>query len=246
MKEAAKVRSKKIFALIKLLVLLFIIAGIPLFLYFRYGNEIFSADAAERIIAYLRANESIAALLIIAIQTLQVVVCILPGQPIQFAASYMFGVLIGLLLSLAGAVIGVVISFFTAKILGRDAMHMIFGEERISDYQKKLNSGKGLTIAFLIYLIPGIPKDLVSYAAGISEMRFLPFLLVSTVGRIPGMAGSLLFGYFFREKNYIGVAAVCIVMGIMLLAVFIKRKDIFRMLDDIERKSAEKEAKLRG
>ena len=246
MKEAAKVRSKKIFALIKLLVLLFIIAGIPLFLYFRYGNEIFSADAAERIIAYLRANESIAALLIIAIQTLQVVVCILPGQPIQFAASYMFGVLIGLLLSLAGAVIGVVISFFTAKILGRDAMHMIFGEERISDYQKKLNSGKGLTIAFLIYLIPGIPKDLVSYAAGISEMRFLPFLLVSTVGRIPGMAGSLLFGYFFREKNYIGAAAVCIVMGIMLLAVFIKRKDIFRMLDDIERKSAEKEAKLRG
>ena len=74
-------------------------------------------------------------------------------------------------------------------------------------------------------------------------MRFLPFLLVSTVGRIPGMAGSLFFGYFFREKNYIGVAAVCIIMGLMLLTVFIKRKDIFRMLDDMERKSAEKAAK---
>ena len=223
--------------------LLFIIAGIPAFLYFRYGSEIFSADAAERMVAYLKANESIAALLIIAIQTIQVVVCILPGQPIQFAASYMFGVFGGLLLSLAGAVIGVVISFFTANILGRDAVHMIFGEERVSDYQRKLNSGKGLTIAFLIYLIPGIPKDLVSYVAGISEMRFLPFLLVSTVGRIPGMAGSLFFGYFFREKNYIGVAVVCIIMGLMLLTVFIKRKDIFRMLDDMERKSAEKAAK---
>ena len=246
MKEAETDRSKKIIAILKLLVLLFIVAGIPAFLYFRYGDKIFSADAADRMIAYLRANESTAALIIIAIQILQVVVCILPGQPIQFAASYMFGVLGGLLLSLAGAVIGVVISFFTAKVLGRDAVHMIFGEERVSDYQRKLNSGKGLTIAFLIYLIPGIPKDLVSYVAGISEMRFLPFLLVPTVGRIPGMAGSLLFGYFFREKNYIGVAAVCVVMGLMLLTVFIKRKDIFRMLDDIERKSAEKEEKISG
>lgn len=239
-------RNKKIFAILKLLVLLFIIAGIPAFLYFRYGSEIFSADAAERMIAYLKANESTAALLIIAIQALQVVVCILPGQPIQFAASYMFGVLGGLLLSLAGAVIGVIISFFTAKVLGRDAVHMIFGEERVSNYQRKLNSGKGLTIAFLIYLIPGIPKDLVSYVAGISEMRFLPFLLVSTIGRIPGMAGSLLFGYFFRENNYVGIAAVCIVMGLMLLTVLIKRKDIFRMLDDIERKSAEREGKISG
>ena len=239
-------RNKKIFAILKLLVLLFIIAGIPAFLYFRYGSEIFSADAAERMIAYLKANESTAALLIIAIQALQVVVCILPGQPIQFAASYMFGVLGGLLLSLAGAVIGVIISFFTAKVLGRDAVHMIFGEERVSNYQRKLNSGKGLTIAFLIYLIPGIPKDLVSYVAGISEMRFLPFLLVSTIGRIPGMAGSLLFGYFFRENNYVGIAAVCIVMGLMLLTVLIKRKDIFRMLDDIERKSAEMEGKISG
>ena len=239
-------RNKKIFAILKLLVLLFIIAGIPAFLYFRYGSEIFSADAAERMIAYLKANESTAAFLIIAIQALQVVVCILPGQPIQFAASYMFGVLGGLLLSLAGAVIGVIISFFTAKVLGRDAVHMIFGEERVSNYQRKLNSGKGLTIAFLIYLIPGIPKDLVSYVAGISEMRFLPFLLVSTIGRIPGMAGSLLFGYFFREKNYVGIAAVCIVMGLMLLTVLIKRKDIFRMLDDIERKSAEMEGKISG
>ena len=246
MGEAGTDKRKKVFAILKLLVLLFIIAGIPAFLYLKYGDKIFSADAAERMIAYLKAHESTAALLIIAIQTIQVVICILPGQPIQFAASYMFGVFGGLALSLAGAVLGVIISFFTAKVLGRDAVHMIFGDERVSDYQRKLNSGKGLTIAFLIYLIPGIPKDLVSYVAGISEMRFLPFLLVATVGRIPGMAGSLLFGYFFREKNYVGIAAVCIVMGLMLLTVLIKRKDIFRMLDDIERKSAEREGKISG
>ena len=239
-------KHKKVLAYLKFALLLIILIGIPVFLYLKFGAEIFSKDAAAELLAYLKANRKYAFPLIVLIQMLQVIVCILPGQPIQFAASYMFGVFGGLMLSLAGAVIGVVISFFTAKVLGRDAVHMIFGEERVSDYQRKLNSGKGLTIAFLIYLIPGIPKDLVSYVAGISEMRFLPFLLVATVGRIPGMAGSLLFGYFFREKNYIGVAAVCIVMGLMLLTVFIKRKDIFRMLDDIERKSAERREKNDG
>lgn len=242
MEQASENRTKRTFAILKLLVLIFIIAGIPALLYFRYGSEIFSKDAAERMIAYLKQNESIAALLIIAIQTVQVVICILPGQPIQFAASYMFGVFGGLALSLIGAVIGVVISFFTAKVLGRDAVHMIFGEERVNNYQRKLNSAKGLTIALLIYLIPGVPKDLVSYVAGISEMRFLPFLFVATVGRIPGMAGSLLLGYFVRKGNYTGIVILCIVVAAMLLAFFLKRKAIFRMLDDIERKSTEREA----
>ena len=244
--DADKTDNRKLFAILKLLVLVLFLAGVPLFLYLRYGSEIFSADSADRMITYLKNNESVAALLIIAIQAFQVVVCILPGQPIQFAASYMFGILGGLVLSLAGAVVGVVISFYLAKILGSEAVHVIFGEDRVNDYHDKLRSGKGLTIAFLIYLIPGVPKDLVSYVAGISEMRFLPFLLVSTVGRIPGMAGSLFFGYFFREKNYPGMVAVCIAMGLLLLVIFMKRKDIFRMLDDLEKKSAALEDRGNG
>ena len=239
-------RRKRIFAIFKLVLLLFIVVGIPAFLYFRFGSEIFSKDAADRLVAFLLDNESISALLIIALQTLQVVICILPGQPIQVAASYMFGVLGGLALSLIGAVIGVVISFFTAKLLGRDAVHMIFGEEKVEDYRKKLNSGKGLAIAFLIYLIPGVPKDLVSYVAGISEMRFLPFLLVATIGRIPGMAGSLLFGHFLSNGNYAAIVILCVVVAVILLIFFIKRKDIVRLLDDMEEKSAEQEAKLHG
>ena len=246
MKEERTDRSKRIFAAFKLVLLLIIVAGIPAFLYLRFGSEIFSKDAADRLIAFLLANESFSALLIIALQTLQVVICILPGQPIQIAASYMFGVLGGLILSLIGAVIGVVISFFTAKLLGRDAVHMIFGEEKVEDYRRKLNSGKGLAIAFLIYLIPGVPKDLVSYAAGISEMRFLPFLIAATIGRIPGMAGSLLFGHFLSSGNYTAIVILCIVVALILLIFFIKRKDIIRLLDDIEEKSAEQEAKLHG
>lgn len=238
--------GKKIIAVLKLILLVIIIAGIPAFLYLKYGSEVFSNDTAYRVVAYLRQNSRTAFLLIIGLQIIQVVICILPGQPIQFAASYMFGVGWGFLLSIIGAVIGTIISFYLAKLLGSDAMHLFFDEDKIKDYQRKLNSGRGLLLAFLIYLIPGIPKDLVSYAAGISEMRFRPFLLVATVGRSPGVLGSLLLGHFFGRENYRAIAILSVIVAAILLICFIKREELIGFLDRIEMSDAESEEVVDG
>lgn len=236
--SASSGKSRKVIALIKLILLVLIIAGIPAFLYFRYGAEVFSKDAAARVIAYLRANIRIAAILIICIQIIQVVICFLPGQPIQFAASYMFGVAKGFALSLIGAVIGTVISFYLAKLLGSEAMELFFGEEKVHDYKRKLDSGRGLLLAFLIYLIPGIPKDLVSYAAGVSNMRFRPFLLAATVGRMPGMLGSLLLGHYYGRQDYRAMIIIAVVVAVILLVCYIKRDALISFLDEVEKKDA--------
>lgn len=237
--EASSDKYKKILALSKLILLVIIVAGIPAFLYLKYGAELFSKDSAERVVDYLKANSSIAALLIICIQIVQVVICFLPGQPVQFAASYMFGVARGFAFSITGAVIGTVISFYLAKLLGNDAMNLFFGEEKVRDYKKKLDSGRGLLLAFLIYLIPGIPKDLVSYVAGISDMRFRPFLLVATVGRMPGMLGSLMLGHFFGRQDYRAMIIIAVVVAVILLICYIKRDALIRFLDDVEKKDME-------
>ena len=230
---------KKIIAILKLILLVLIVAGIPAFLYLKYGSGVFSKDTAYSVIDYLRQNSKIAFLLIIGLQIIQVVICVLPGQPIQFAASYMFGVARGYLFSVIGAVIGTTISFYLAKLLGSEAMHLFFGEEKVKEYQRRLNSGRGLLIAFLIYLIPGVPKDLVSYAAGISEMRFKPFLLAATIGRSPAMLGSLLVGHFFGKQNYTAMIIVTVAVILLLLVCLIKRKELIDFLDRIEMKDAE-------
>ena len=238
--------GKKAIAVLKLILLVFIVAGIPAFLYLKYGSGIFSKDTASTFAEYLRQNSRIAFLLIIGLQVIQVVVCILPGQPIQFAASYMFGVGVGFLLSVIGAVIGTTISFCLAKVLGSEAMHLFFGEEKVKEYQRRLNSGKGLLIAFLIYLIPGVPKDLVSYAAGISEMRFRPFVVAATIGRSPAMLGSLLVGHFFGKQNYTAIAVLSVIIAVLLIVCFVKREALIGFLDRIEMKEAEAEGKING
>ena len=236
MNGSASDNSRKVIAVMKLILLVLIIAGIPAFLYLKYGAEIFSKDAAERVVEYPRANSSTAAMLIICMQIIQVVICFLPGQPIQFAASYMFGVAKGFALSLVGAVIGTVISFYLAKLLGSDAMCVFFGEDKVRDYKKKLDSGRGLLLAFLIYLIPGIPKDLVAYAAGVSDMRLRPFLLVATVGRIPGMLGSLLLGHFFGRQDYRSMIIIAVIVAVILLICYIKRDTLTGFLDEVEKR----------
>lgn len=227
-------KHKKALAYLKFALLLFILVGIPVFLYLKYGADIFSKDAAGNLLAYLKANRSIAFALIIIMQMIQVIVCILPGQPIQFASSYMFGVLPALLLSLIGAVIGSTITFWLAKLLGKDFVSIIFDKDKVDEYHRKLNSGKGLALAGLIYLIPGVPKDLVSYVAGISDMKLKPFILVSNIARIPGMLGSLLLGTFAERGDYVAIGILCVVVTLFLVVFYIKRKSIMEFLDKLE------------
>ena len=236
MAEDRTAKQKRIIAILKLAFLLLLIVGVPAFVYIKFGGEIFSKHFADDIISYLQAHRPESFAIIILLQALQVIVCILPGQPIQMAGSYMFGIGGALIASLIGAIIGVTVSFFLSRILGRNAMHVLFGEEKMNYYREKLNSAKGILIVFLIYLIPGIPKDLTSYAAGISEMRFMPFLVASTVGRTPAMMGSILFGYFFKRGDYLAITILCIVALLITVICLIKRKDILELLDKIAKK----------
>ena len=232
--------SKRSIAVIKILLLAVIVIGIPVYLYFSYGSELFSSDVLYRLEDYLNLHRSESALILIGLQIVQVIICILPGQPIQFASSYMFGILGGFLLSITGALIGVTISFYIAKFLGKDFLEIVFDADKIENYRRKLNSGKGLLIVLLIYLLPGVPKDLVSYAAGISDMRFRPFLLVSTIGRSPGMLGSLLLGHFFSERNYTAIAVLAVITVIILVICLIKRRSILALLDRIEARETQR------
>jgi uncharacterized membrane protein YdjX (TVP38/TMEM64 family) len=228
-------RRKRI-AYIKLAILIFIIVGLPVILFFTCRDTLFNKEWLANLPEFIMQYKGYAAAVLTGIQIMQVIICIIPGQPIQLAASYLFGVLKGYLISIGGAFIGAFIAFYIARALGKDSLEAIFGEEKVNDYHRKLNSGKGLTAVLLIYLIPGVPKDLVAYVAGISDMRLRPFLIVSTIGRSPGMLGSLLTGYFISSRNYAAIGVLAVVTAVILIICFVKRKQLVAMLDDLEKK----------
>ena len=234
---------KKASAIFKLILLVLFLVGVPAVLYINFSDTLFSIEWLRHLPELLKQYKGHTAAVLMGLQILQVIVCIIPGQPIQFAGSYMFGIILGYLISIIGAVIGAFIAFYIAKLLGKDSLGLFFDQEKIEDYHRKLNSGRGLTAVLLIYLIPGIPKDLVAYVAGISNMRVRPFLVVSTIGRSPGMIGSLLLGYFTSRHNYTAIVILAAATAVILIICFIYRSKLVSLLDDLEKKDEERHTK---
>ena len=223
--------SRRLIAFGKLFLLFAILIVVPLVLYLLYKDKLFNkAYLSNRLDDF----KGFAFIPLILLQIIQIVICIIPGQPIQFASSYLYGVLGGFLISLVGAFIGTVITYYLAKFLGNDALHVIFGEEKVKSYVRKLNSRRAYVIIFLIYLIPGIPKDFTSYIAGISNIKIKPFIFISILGRSPGILESLLFGMFLAHRNYLGIAFLIIVSIIIMLFCYIKRDLLLKFIDSYE------------
>ena len=218
-------------SILKLLLLLTIVAGIPLYIYFCHGDWLRRFEDVQEVIAFLERYETESIPIYLGLQGLQIVISVLPGQVFQIAAGYLYPFWLALLLALTGAVLGTAITFGLAKLLGQDFLHLFFGEEKIGYYVERLNSKRAYTLVFLLYLIPGIPKDVVSYAAGASEMHFKPFLILSAVGRLPGMCGSLLMGWLLEGEHYIGLGIVAGIAVISFVVCILFRKRINGWLD---------------
>lgn len=168
----------------------------------------------------------------VAIQVLQVVIFAIPGEVPQVAAGYLFGIPFGIVLTLAGAALGAAIAFLLSRVLGRPFLHAIVSESRSTQVEELIASPRGVATLFLLYLIPGIPKDVLCYVAGIGPIRLSVFLLASTAGRLPGVAVSVVLGEALAERQW---AAVGIALGVavaLFTAGFLMRR---RLLDLLQR-----------
>ena len=231
-----KNKYNKVRAAFNLLVLCIFIIAIPLYVWVFHKDFIRSIDSIQEVIELLDANKTAAVLIYLGLQITQIIVSVLPGQVFQIAAGYYFGFFMGLVYSLIGAAIGTTITYFVAKWLGADSIKVLFGKEKIDKILNLLNSNRAYNVVFLLYLIPGIPKDLIGYAAGTSRVNFRIILVISIIGRSFGMSGSLLFGYLYAQKEYTLMYIVAAIAVIIFLICVIYRKKISKWMESFYNK----------
>ena len=132
----------------------------------------------------------------------QVILAFIPGEPFEIAAGYAFGAVEGTILSIAGAAVGRIITFSLVRRFGMGLVRVFFSEEKINSV-KFLKTSNARNILFLvIYMIPGTPKDLLGYFAGLTDIPFPVFCLVCTLGRIPSVVTSTVGGDALGTKSY--------------------------------------------
>ena len=143
-----------------------------------------------------------APLVFIAIQTMQVIVSPIPGEITGPVGGALFGTAWGLLYSTIGLTIGTLICFWLGRTWGEPLVRPFLSEHHWNRMNFILEA-EGAIICFVLYLIPGFPKDIISYLFGLSPMPFWVFALVSTLGRLPGTWISSYFGAHVAEQQYV-------------------------------------------
>ncbi|MDR0570655.1 MAG: VTT domain-containing protein [Clostridiales Family XIII bacterium] len=208
---------KRTLSMLKLAALVFVVVILPVLLIIYRPELLENFKSREAVDAMVERYRSVSVFFFLAIQIIQIVISVIPGQAVQMAAGYTYSFGIAYIVSMGGAFLGTVAAYYIARFLGRDAMHVIFGDEKIRKFTKTLNSRGAVVTAFVLFLFPGIPKDTLIYAAGISEMKAKIFIPISLIARTPAMMGSILLGGMWKNGSYTGM----IILGSVSLALFV-------------------------
>jgi uncharacterized membrane protein YdjX (TVP38/TMEM64 family) len=168
-----------------------------------------------------------APLVFIAIQAMQVIVSPIPGEITGPVGGALFGTGLGLFYSSIGLTIGTLCCFWVGRKWGEPLVRPWLSEHHWNRMNFILEA-EGAIICFILYLVPGFPKDIVSYLFGISPMPFWLFAVVSTVARIPGTWVSSYFGANVAEHRYIYALAFMAVVIALCLPLYYYRHRIIK------------------
>ena len=154
--------------------------------------------------------------------TLQIVVAFLPGEPLEIAAGYAFGALEGTVLCVLGTLIGGVLVFLLVRRFGAQAVEVFFDLEKFRSLRFFQDRRRLTFWVFLVFFLPGTPKDVLCYFVGLTDMRLRTWILVSAVARIPSIITSTVGGSALGMGEYafaaIAFLAALAISGLGLLA----------------------------
>lgn len=176
------------------------------------------AEDPERFRIWVDASGIWGRLSFVAMVVLQVIVALIPGEPLELAAGYAFGAAEGTILSMAGILLGSWIVFLLVRRFGIKLVQVFFSDREIKNLRFLQDSRKTKVIAFLLMLIPGTPKDFLSYFAGLTKLTTAQWLSIVAIARIPSLLTSTITGAAAGEKDYCFAAVMTVVTLIISAA----------------------------
>lgn len=173
---------------------------------------------ARAVRAFVSDHAFVSRLAMLGINIVQVLLAFLPGEPVELASGYAFGFWEGTALCLVASGLATSAIYWATRRWGWKLVGLFF-DRSLFDRFSWLKSAKRLELIMLIvFLIPGTPKDFLTYFAGLTNMRFLPVVLIATFGRIPSIVTSTIAASAVGSGNW-PLVACTLVASAFLLAV---------------------------
>lgn len=207
-------RRRKWFAAISLM--LFAVIFILLTLFF---TKILSPylKSTEDLRSFLDSYGWKGYLILMGLQCLQVVVALIPGEVVELGAGYAYGAVEGTLICLVGVAISSALIFLLVKKIGISLVEIFVSREKIQQLRFINSERKLKRVVFLLFFIPGTPKDVLTYFVGLTDMRLSEFLLITLTARIPSVVSSTISGQMLGDKRFVTAGIVYAVTCVISL-----------------------------
>ncbi len=212
-------------------VLFTIFAVLMIYLTIRYASDVTELIRQPRRFRELLASYGpISVLVFIFFQFLQVVVATIPGELLQIAGGYVYGTFFGTVYSTLGIFCGTVAAFYIARLVGFRLLRYVLPQRELTKFEFLMNQPKAEVTMFLLFFIPGIPKDILTYLAGITPIKPSQFFLTATLARFPGILASSFVGSNIQQQDYLPVIIVSVIGCLLFLVGFLKKDAIIHWI----------------
>ena len=203
------------------LIAFFALMVVVIILIWPYIHEAFEPGGLSRVIDDVRNAGPLGFLILLAMQFMQIVVAFIPGEVVQMAAGMMYGPWLGAAVVLLGCIISSAFVFAVVHRLGAPFVRDMVPTKYLDKFNAFEESGKLSIVVFILFLIPAMPKDTFTYLVPLTNMRMRDFLVLSNVGRIPGIvistyaANGLVDGNITQSIIIFAVVAVIAIVAIV-------------------------------
>ncbi|MDR0515139.1 MAG: VTT domain-containing protein [Coriobacteriaceae bacterium] len=213
----------------------FLLMGIVLHLLWPYLADLFKPGGIERTLESVRGAGPAGVLILLGLQCLQIVVAFIPGEVTQIAAGLLFGPWLGGLVILVGCIIAGAFVFVLVHKLGAPFVQSVVPIRYLDKFRDFERAGRLNIVVFILFLIPGLPKDVFTYLVPLTDMRLRDFLLLSNIGRIPGIIVSTYAADGLAEGRFVESIVIFIVAAGIAIAGLLCREKIMGVLSRFEK-----------
>jgi uncharacterized membrane protein YdjX (TVP38/TMEM64 family) len=212
--------------LVRNTVLAILFVGIIIIVSIKYTPYIMSIISnTEKFREYILSYGMAGIFVFIGFQISHIIIPVIPGELVQIAGGYVYGVVLGSIFLIIGTIIGTMIVFYLSRMIGYPIVNVFVSKEKLKRFSLLSNSGKIEVVMFLLFLIPGIPKDALVYIAGLTPIKSARFIIISLLARTPGIIGSAFIGANIQENDYKSVIIVAIAsLVIFTIGIFCRKK----------------------
>lgn len=220
------VRRRKLLSGISIAVVVLLAAFLTIFIW-----NWLSSFSQEGMRDYIQSFGAAGWLVFLGLQFLQVFIALIPGELLESVAGFAFGPLWGTVLCYAGVAAATALVFLLTRRFGVKLVEVFISREKINQLRFLNTEKKRDVLIFVIFFIPGTPKDLLTYFAGLTDIKLTTFLAISMVARIPSVLSSTVGGHLLGEGVYTGavllygITAVVSLTGLLGYNAWMKHKE---------------------